>query len=157
MCAWCSVCVCVCVHVPVLKRLFHLLSRCQQPPLSQGSPPLSSLPLSASCLLLSCSSDSGSLPPPSRHHHSFINSAWTSFPWCFDKNWNSDHNCKEWWGKGGLGRGASQTQEAWLSFFFQMCLERRIRSLALPCCLAMVMELAVSSSVQVTEWETQLT
>lgn len=40
-----------------------------------------------------------------------------------------------------MGRGASQTQEAWHSFFFQMCLEHRIRSQALPCCLAMVMEL----------------
>jgi hypothetical protein len=135
---------------PFHPRTAHLCPLCLCLPLPCSLP--APLPLPVSPLPYS------PLPPPPSsplpwctQQYSFVNSAWTWFLWCFDKNGNSDHNCREWWGEGDLGRGASQTQEAWHSFFFQMCLDRRIRSQALPCCLAMVAELAASFSVQGTK------
>lgn len=45
-------------------------------------------------------------PPPSPSPIlSFINSAWTWFPWCSDRNWNSNHNCGKQWGTCGRREG----------------------------------------------------
>lgn len=173
MCSWhvylylcvlvCVVCMCTCACA---GKLFLLYSELTVPSiLGQHTSALSVsaclflAPCLLPCLSLSPHSHIPPYPPPPpssplpwcTQQYSFVNSAWTWFLWCFDKNGNSDHNCREWWGEGDLGRGASQTQEAWHSFFFQMCLDRRIRSQALPCCLAMVAELAASFSVQGTK------
>ena len=96
---------------------------------------------------------------------SFINSSWTWFPWCSDRNWNSNHTCRKWWGAcgrrervgGGRGWGGvrgvgkslpcAPAASRWTLFSFfkyiSKCMEFSPRPSS--CCLATAMGPEVAS------------
>lgn len=99
-------------------------------------------------------------PPPSPSPIlSFINSAWTWFPWCSDRNWNSNHNCGKQWGtcgrREGMGGGRRWGGVRWVEksfpcaptasdrmlFSFFKCISKCMEFSPRPssCCLATAM------------------